>query len=257
VGYEDVNDAARLSQDPTFGLIGSRKIWERGAALTSRLQSFETEVLTQEENLEFQNIGETCAFGNHAQPCGRRRDRRSSIGAADPDTSLKLGQVLNEPGKYVLTTDLTDCFAVGGAVIVIVTDNIDFNLNGHSIIGDPEVPIPISLADGISNVFIHNGTVFGQGVGITLINDSNITISGISFPGNTMNFLNHFDISIGGGNNLRITDNTFQGSFPAGGAVGAVSVSNSVFSRNVITGGFFKPYDGFFLLESSSIMSHK
>jgi hypothetical protein len=32
-------------------LIGSEKIWERGAALTSRLQSFETEVLTQEENL--------------------------------------------------------------------------------------------------------------------------------------------------------------------------------------------------------------
>jgi hypothetical protein len=50
-GYADVNDAARLSQDPTFRLIGSRKIWERGAALTSRLQSFETEVLTQEENL--------------------------------------------------------------------------------------------------------------------------------------------------------------------------------------------------------------
>jgi hypothetical protein len=31
--------------------MGSEKIWGRGAALTSRLQSFETEVLTQEENL--------------------------------------------------------------------------------------------------------------------------------------------------------------------------------------------------------------
>ena len=50
-GYEDVNDAERLSQDPTFRLIGSEKIWERGAALTSRVQSFETELLTQEENL--------------------------------------------------------------------------------------------------------------------------------------------------------------------------------------------------------------
>jgi hypothetical protein len=49
-GYEDVNDAERLSQDPTFRLIGSEKIWERGAALTSRLQSFETELLTQEGN---------------------------------------------------------------------------------------------------------------------------------------------------------------------------------------------------------------
>jgi Transposase DDE domain group 1 len=50
-GYDDVNDAARLSQDPTFRLIGSKKILERGAALTSRLQSFETGVLTQEDNL--------------------------------------------------------------------------------------------------------------------------------------------------------------------------------------------------------------
>ena len=50
-GYEDMNDAERVSQDPTFRLIGSEKIWERGAALTSRLQSFETEVLTRDENI--------------------------------------------------------------------------------------------------------------------------------------------------------------------------------------------------------------
>src|SRR5437667_10391364 len=49
-GYEDVNDAERLSQDPTFRLIGSEKVWDRGAALTSRLQTFETEILTEEEN---------------------------------------------------------------------------------------------------------------------------------------------------------------------------------------------------------------
>jgi len=50
-GYEDVNDAERLSQDPAFRLIGSRTVRERGAALTSRLQSFETEILTQAQNL--------------------------------------------------------------------------------------------------------------------------------------------------------------------------------------------------------------
>lgn len=49
-GYAEVNDAERLSHDPTFRLIRSRKIWERGAALTSRLRSFETGVPTQEEN---------------------------------------------------------------------------------------------------------------------------------------------------------------------------------------------------------------
>ena len=49
-GYEDLNDAERLSQDPTFRLIGSEKIRDRGAALTSRLQSFETEMLAEEQN---------------------------------------------------------------------------------------------------------------------------------------------------------------------------------------------------------------
>src|SRR5215831_17044080 len=28
-GYEDVNDAERLSQDPAFRLIGSQKVWEQ------------------------------------------------------------------------------------------------------------------------------------------------------------------------------------------------------------------------------------
>ncbi len=50
-GYKDVNDAERLSHDPTFRLIGSETIWERGAALTSRVHSFETELLTQDKNL--------------------------------------------------------------------------------------------------------------------------------------------------------------------------------------------------------------
>jgi hypothetical protein len=31
--YEDVNDAARVCQDPTFRLIGSGKICERGRTL--------------------------------------------------------------------------------------------------------------------------------------------------------------------------------------------------------------------------------
>src|SRR5215469_14176608 len=50
-GYEDVNDAERVSADPTFRLIGSERIWDRGAALTSRLQSFEAELLAEPENL--------------------------------------------------------------------------------------------------------------------------------------------------------------------------------------------------------------
>jgi hypothetical protein len=49
-GYEDLNDAERHFNDPTFRLIGSEKIRDRGAALPSRLHWFETQVLTQAAN---------------------------------------------------------------------------------------------------------------------------------------------------------------------------------------------------------------
>src|ERR1035437_1853992 len=81
-GYEDVNDAERLSQDPTFRLIGSEKIWDRGAALTSRLQSFETEMLAEEEN-----------FGSLA------RINRELIGKAE---------ALDSPQRVVLDMDSTE-----------------------------------------------------------------------------------------------------------------------------------------------------
>ena len=50
-----MNDAEQLSQDLTFPLIGSEKIWERRAALTSRLQTFETEMVAEDEN--FSGLG--------------------------------------------------------------------------------------------------------------------------------------------------------------------------------------------------------
>ena len=49
--YENLNDAARLSTDPTFRLIGLPTRWDRGAAMTSRLHWFETKPLPHEDNL--------------------------------------------------------------------------------------------------------------------------------------------------------------------------------------------------------------
>ena len=50
-GYEDLNDAQRLSTDPTFRLSGSPTRWDRSAALTSTLHWFETELLARDDNL--------------------------------------------------------------------------------------------------------------------------------------------------------------------------------------------------------------
>ena len=41
-----MNDGEQQSQDPTFHLIGSEKIWDPGAALPSRLHWLETDVLS-------------------------------------------------------------------------------------------------------------------------------------------------------------------------------------------------------------------
>ena len=52
-GYEDTNDAERLSDDPTMRVIvGRRGGPERKAASTNTMSRFETEVLTQDSNVE-------------------------------------------------------------------------------------------------------------------------------------------------------------------------------------------------------------
>jgi len=50
-GYEDTNDAERLSVDPAMRYVVGGRACERQAASTSQMNRFETEVLTQTENL--------------------------------------------------------------------------------------------------------------------------------------------------------------------------------------------------------------
>jgi len=51
-GYEDTNDADRLSVDPTMRHVVGGRARERTAASTSLMGGFETEILTQPQNLE-------------------------------------------------------------------------------------------------------------------------------------------------------------------------------------------------------------
>jgi hypothetical protein len=51
-GYEDTNDAERLSVDPTMRQVVGGRSKEHAAASTSQMGRFETEVLTQRENLK-------------------------------------------------------------------------------------------------------------------------------------------------------------------------------------------------------------
>ena len=51
-GYEDTNDAERLAQDPAMRVIVGWQGTEKQAASTNTMSRFETEVLTEEENLD-------------------------------------------------------------------------------------------------------------------------------------------------------------------------------------------------------------
>ncbi|MDA1228839.1 MAG: transposase [Chloroflexi bacterium] len=51
-GYDDTNDADRLSQDPAMRVVVGWKGADRKAASTSEMSRFETELLTQEDNLK-------------------------------------------------------------------------------------------------------------------------------------------------------------------------------------------------------------
>ena len=51
-GYEDTNDAERLSQDPVMRVIAGWRGADKPAASTNSMSRFETEVLTRPENLE-------------------------------------------------------------------------------------------------------------------------------------------------------------------------------------------------------------
>ena len=51
-GYDDTNDAERLSQDPAMRVVVGWKGSERNAASTSEMGRFETELLTQKDNLK-------------------------------------------------------------------------------------------------------------------------------------------------------------------------------------------------------------
>ncbi len=50
-GYDDTNDAERLSQDPAMRVVVGWQGSDRNAARTNTMSRFETETLTQEDNL--------------------------------------------------------------------------------------------------------------------------------------------------------------------------------------------------------------
>ena len=95
-GYEDLNDAVRVSADPTFRLIGSPKLWDRGAALTSTLHWFETELLTRGRRERWAALVRGCGQAYALQTvapvtyrCGTRRVCQARSSGSERDTRAR------------------------------------------------------------------------------------------------------------------------------------------------------------------------
>ena len=76
-GYEDVNDAERLSQDPVMRAIVDRKGPDRMAASTSQMGRFETEWLATDDNM-----AALTALSGWALPSRRIRNAPGSLSAS-------------------------------------------------------------------------------------------------------------------------------------------------------------------------------
>jgi len=87
-GYEDTNDAERLSVDPTMRYVVGGRAAERTAASTSQMGRFETEVLTQPGNLAVL----TKLSGKWIDRMRERKPRRELILDMDSSVSETYGE---------------------------------------------------------------------------------------------------------------------------------------------------------------------
>ena len=70
-GYEDTNDAERLADDPTMRVVVGDRGIDRPAASTNTMSRFETEVLTQDGNVEgLGRLNAKWVDGANAAPAG-------------------------------------------------------------------------------------------------------------------------------------------------------------------------------------------
>jgi hypothetical protein len=69
---------------------------------------------------------------------------------------------ITEPGKYILTRNISAAVS-GGAVITIQTDDVQLNLDGHTVEntspGDPTILLDPTPSYNIYRMVIHDGTV--------------------------------------------------------------------------------------------------
>lgn len=103
-----------------------------------------------------------------------------TVGARNQITEIDEPTVIDEPGEYVLTSDIT---SVDIPIIRIEADRVTLNGTGHTLAGDFRSPGWSQLgieANSVKNVNIQDVTVTNFGRGISITNAKNCSVKGVT-----------------------------------------------------------------------------
>jgi hypothetical protein len=103
--------------------------------------------------------------------------------ATGPD-AIRAKTIINKPGSYVLSRNLSDTGA-GVDGVLINSSNVTLDLQGYVITGASGTANGIEVAAGLTNVVILDGIITGfGGAGVLAGSDTATNISGLTVQGN-------------------------------------------------------------------------
>ena len=140
-GYDDTNDAERLSQDPAMRVVVGWQGSDRNAARTNTMSRFETETLTQEDNLKGLALMNPHYKSSDASCWGMALDWAAAGLQAQGRGELELkldAQVLHASvslDAVAVAAEKLEVFQVVGSALATRDDVIDFKVSCLEVLG--------------------------------------------------------------------------------------------------------------------------
>jgi hypothetical protein len=160
-----------------------------------------------------------------------------AVGSALAQTPVnQCGQVLSEPGKYVVTTNICKFTGIAPAIpLTITASNVKLNTAGFTI---GSLSAALEIVDGVSGVTINGGGTFFDGVRIGAV--KNITLDHLTLTASA-SFTTAPVVQLKGTNKLSITNSTIsqEGCTGAAGVVGMVD--KGLFAKDIFETGTCGP----------------
>ena len=161
---------------------------------------------------------------------------------ASPTPVTQCGQVLDQPGEYILTGALDrqecpndSCSAAGGA-ITISASNVHLDTAGHGVTA---ICAALVITDGVSDVRIDGGGWLSGGSGLIIGQDTKIVVSGLAdIRGDADLGSTETGIELDGASKVTVSNNKIEGVFGIHGQVDrGVFVNNQIYGINIVNYG--------------------